>query len=78
MAEHVIGDTLSPRDKKDYIKSTDIECPTCKKENLHVKSDLEDTVQLECPNCLYIENKPSEFVKELTDIRGRPLKPPQS
>jgi len=64
-------------DKSNYERATDIDCPTCNKEKLHVRSDLDGTVQLECPNCLYVENKPSDHVKEMTDIRGRPLKPPK-
>jgi len=76
MTEHIKSDTLSPRDKSEYLRVTEYDCPTCNKEKMYVKSDLEGTVQLECPNCLYIENKPSEFGREATDIYGNPLKPP--
>ena len=77
MAEHIIGNTITPRNKKNYIKDSEIDCPSCDKETLHIKSDIDDTVQLECPNCLYVENRPSDHFKEMTDIRGRPIKAPE-
>ena len=76
MVENIKSDVLVGNKDTKYLRDTDKECPSCKKMNLKVRSDLENTVGLECPNCLYTEFKPSnEFpVGIITDIRGRPIK----
>ena len=80
MVENIQSDVLQGDGKTKYLRDTDKDCPACHKQDLKVKTDLEDTVELECPNCLYNEFKPStEFPPEsLVDIKGRPITPTRS
>jgi len=79
MSETIVGDlvTVEGRQVK-FQKETDKPCPSCGTDKngrmLHVRSDIGGTAQLECPNCSYVENVPSEMVADLKDMKGRPIK----
>ncbi|KKM04807.1 hypothetical protein LCGC14_1760540 [marine sediment metagenome] len=63
MVENIVGSTVTPRDKNDYLGVTKIECPSCKNDMLHVVSDIEDSIHLECRICRYTEHKPSNYIE---------------
>lgn len=80
MAELIRGDLITQEGRTvKFGKSTGRPCPICgDKENggiMHVRSNIENTAQLECPSCGYTENVPSETVMEFKDIKGRTIKP---
>jgi len=62
MVENILGSIITPRTESAYIGVTGIVCPVCKKNTLHVVSDLDNTITMECPNCRYVENKPSNWI----------------
>jgi len=85
MAENIIGDTLSEKGRSiKFEKKTARICPSCnptgihEERVLHIRSNISNSVTLECPNCAYTEHKPIGEVPEaydsLTDIHGRPIK----
>lgn len=85
MAENIIGDLVSAKGRRvEYEKKTDRVCPSCNPTGihesrvLHVRSNIENSVTLECPNCAYTTHVPISEVPEirgqLTDIKGRPIK----
>jgi DNA-directed RNA polymerase subunit RPC12/RpoP len=72
MAENIRGDVMNAQGRDvEFGKDTGIECPTCHKYTLHVRSSIENSTEIECPNCGYSEHRPSEEFQEFTDIMGR-------
>lgn len=84
MAENIRGDivTKKGRDIK-FGKETSQPCPSCNQfgndesRMLHIRSSIDNSVTLECPNCAYMVHKPIGEVPEamgnITDIMGRPV-----
>lgn len=85
MVENIRGDLISEEGRTiSFGKKTDKFCPSCNpgasREDrfLHIVSNIENSVTLECPKCAYQEHKPISEVPEalgqITDIKGRPIK----
>lgn len=84
MAENIRGDIVTKRGRDiEFGKITSRPCPTCnqfgniEERMLYIRSSIDNSVTLECPNCTYTEHKPigevSEALGEITDIKGRPV-----
>jgi Zn ribbon nucleic-acid-binding protein len=71
MVENILGSMPTLRDKSAYVGSTDIECPQCNKYDLYVLSDIENSITMECPNCRYMDHKPSNYI-EYKKFDGNP------
>ena len=85
MAENIIGDMVTERGRTiKFGAATNLDCPACNStgvrdnRKLHIRSNISDSVTLECPSCAYNEHRPVSEVPEaqgnVTDIKGRPLK----
>lgn len=84
MAENILGDLVSKKGRRaKFEKKTSIPCPSCNTTGiyedrvLYVRSNIENSVTLECPNCAYTEHKPIDEIPELvsiTSITGKPIK----
>lgn len=55
------------KDKYKYI--TEITCPSCKKDLLHVISIIENSATIECPRCGYLQHLPSNHLINLKEIK---------
>lgn len=83
MAENILGDLVSEKGRRvKFEKKTSLPCPSCNSNGihedrvLHIRSHIENSVTLECPNCAYTEHKPMDEILEfapITDIMGRPI-----
>ena len=84
MAENIRGDIITEagRDVKFGAKTSE-DCPSCnptgsKDRKLFIRSNIENSVTLECPNCAYNVHKPVSDVPEaqghIRDILGRPVR----
>lgn len=84
MAENILGDLVSEKGRRiKFEGKTSIPCPSCNSSGIHenrvlyIRSHIENSVTLECPNCAYTEHKPVDEIPEFastTDIMGRPIK----
>jgi len=85
MVENIYGDLISEKGRTiSFDKKTSRTCPSCNpngtRENrvLHIVSNIENSVTLECPTCAYQEHRPISEVPEsygsITDIKGRPIR----
>jgi predicted nucleic-acid-binding Zn-ribbon protein len=84
MAENIRGDIVSEKGRGvTFEKKTERPCPVCNANDmhedrvLHIRSHIENSVTLECPNCAYTTHLPISDVPEaqgnITDIKGRPV-----
>jgi len=72
MAENIRGDVMNAKGRDvEFGKDTGIICPTCGKYTLRIRSNIENSAEIECPNCGYSEHRPSAEFDEITDIMGR-------
>ena len=62
MVDRIIGETLTSKSEKEYSAYYKKMCSTCNKRHMHIRSDLEGTVELECPKCLSTEFLPSNHL----------------
>lgn len=84
MAEYVKGDIMTESNRSvEFGEDTHEPCPTCAKyvdgkpsNTLKVRSEIDGTTQLECPNCGHVENRPSNTINPM-DLKGRPLVAPK-
>ena len=82
MAELIRGDMVTKEGRTvTFGRDTGIRCPACGKgENpntLKVRSQIENTAEIECEACGYSECVPAEQVTEIRDIMGRLVQPPR-
>lgn len=85
MAENIIGDTISREGRRvEFGDVTRIDCPSCnptgtrEDRKLYIRSNIQNSVTLECQTCAYTEHKPAtdipEAMGDLRDIKGRPVR----
>jgi len=85
MAENIIGDVITEKGRTiEFGKKTSFDCPSCnptgarEDRKLYIRSNIENSVTLECPSCAYNVHKPisdvPEALESITDIKGRPIK----
>lgn len=63
MAENMRGSVISDKNREiEFGEDTKIPCPSCgaqSKQTLRVRSDIDNSQELECPNCEYTLNRKS-------------------
>ena len=79
MAENVKGSIMTAKNRDvTFGDDTKELCKTCGIQSgstLFVRSNIDETIELECPNCGNTEFRKHRS-DNLTDMKGRPLIPP--
>lgn len=85
MAEYIRGDVISADNRTiEFGKETSKNCPSCNpsggrdNRNLYIRTNIGNSVTLECKTCGYTENKPVSEVQEalegMVGLNGKPIK----
>lgn len=68
MSENINDDLIdSTKRSVEFGRDTKIVCPSCghgeTPNTLRIRSEIEDTITLECPNCTYTEHRPKNSIR---------------